>query len=135
MTFVVWNDTYSVNVAEIDQQHQKLLAIMNELYEAMQENNESNVLREILDRLVTYTETHFNTEKEYFDQYGYPNKDEHNKTHTYFKNKISDFRTSFTSGETDLSFEVMTFLKDWLRNHIKGVDKEYSEFFNEKGLK
>ena len=132
MPFVIWNDSYSV---EIDQQHQKLLAIMNELYDAMRENKEKSVLRKILEELVTYTETHFKTEEEYFDLFGYPEKDEQKELHTYFIKKISEFRNSFTRGETDLPLEIMTFLKEWLLDHIKVIDKKYSDFFNENGLK
>jgi len=32
-------------------------------------------------------------------------------------------------------FEIMTFLKEWLLDHIKVIDKKYSDFFNENGLK
>jgi hypothetical protein len=35
MGFTTWNDHYSVNVPEIDEQHKKLIALANQLYDAM----------------------------------------------------------------------------------------------------
>jgi len=33
-----------------------------------------------------------------------------------------------------LSLDVMSFLKEWLVSHIKGIDKDYTQCFNENGL-
>jgi len=52
-----------------------------------------------------------------------------------FVAKVSEFKDGFEKGKLGLSISVMDFLSDWLRNHIKGVDKKYGPFFNEKGLK
>jgi hemerythrin len=49
--------------------------------------------------------------------------------------KVTEFRSGLESGKLSLSLEVMNFLSDWLKNHIKVVDKKYASFFNEKGLK
>ena len=115
MALIKWNDSFSVNVAEIDQQHQKLVSMIN--------------------GLISYTATHFKTEERYFTQFGYPETDSHKKEHAAFVQKVSDFKDGFEEGKLSLSIEVMNFLSDWLQNHIKGTDKKYSQFFNEKGLR
>ena len=135
MPLINWNDSLSVNVAEIDRQHQKLVSMINELNDAMKEGKGKDVLERIVDGLVGYTETHFRTEERYFEQFGYPDAGSHKKEHSAFVQKISDFKESFQAGKLCLSVEVMNFLSDWLRNHIKGTDQEYSAFFNAKGLK
>ncbi|NIR92601.1 MAG: hemerythrin, partial [Gammaproteobacteria bacterium] len=35
MSMINWDDTYSVDIQEIDEQHKCLIQIMNELYVAM----------------------------------------------------------------------------------------------------
>ncbi len=135
MALINWNDGFSVNIAEIDQQHQKIIAMINTLHDAMTLGKGQNVIGKIVDDLISYTETHFKTEEIYFAQFGYPDTDRHKIKHAGFVQKVSDFKDGFEKGKLSLSIEVMTFLSDWWRNHIKGTDKKYSQFFNEKGLR
>lgn len=135
MAFIEWNESLSVNVAVIDGQHQKLIAMINELHEAMSQGKGRTVLGRIVSGLVSYTESHFRTEEKYFDIYGYPEALSHKKEHADFVAKVSEFKDGVEQGKIALSIEIMNFLSDWLRNHIKGVDKKYLSFFNEKGLR
>ena len=134
MALIQWNDSLSVNVAEIDRQHQKLIKMINDLSEAMKEGKGNDILGEILTSLVDYTKTHFKQEETYFDRFGYPDADSHKKIHEAFVTKISEFQAGLEEGSLSLSVRVMVFLSDWLRNHINGIDKKYSSFFNAKGL-
>jgi hemerythrin len=135
MALIQWNDSLSVNVVEIDKQHQKLVGMINELNDAMRQGKGKDALGKIVNGLIIYEGTHFKTEEKYFDQLGYPDAGAHKKEHLDFTVKVSQFNGGLARGEFGLSIEVMSFLSDWLQNHIKGVDKKYGPFFNEKGLK
>lgn len=135
MALITWDDTLSVNVAEIDRQHRKLIEIINELNEAMKAGKGKEVLTRIIGGLASYTVTHFKTEEVYFDRFGYSETDVHKKEHTAFVEKVTDFKKKFETRNLFLTIEVMNFLSDWLKNHIMGTDKNYSQFFNENGLK
>ncbi|MEW6263187.1 MAG: bacteriohemerythrin [Thermodesulfobacteriota bacterium] len=135
MALIDWSGNLSVKVAEIDQQHQKLVAMINEIHEAMKQGRGKNVLGPIINELVNYTKTHFTTEEKYFDQFKYPQADIHKAKHKEFVKKVSEFKAGFDKGSLSLTVEVMNFLKDWLSGHIAGDDKKYGPFFNEKGLK
>jgi hemerythrin len=135
MALVTWNDSLSVNVAEIDQQHRKLIAMINELNDAMKMGKGKDVLGGIVNRMIGYTATHFKTEENYFAQFGYPDTADHKKEHAAFVKKVAGFKEGFEKKELSLTIEVIRFLSDWLRNHIMGTDKKYTRFFNEKGLK
>ena len=135
MALIKWDDSLSVKVTEIDLQHQKLVSMINELNDAMRQGKGKDVLAKIVNGLINYTATHFNKEEKYFDRFGYPERDSHKKEHAAFVQKVSDFQSGFEKGKLSLSVEIMNFLSDWLRKHIKGSDKQYTQFFNEKGLK
>jgi hemerythrin len=49
--------------------------------------------------------------------------------------QVVDIQNKFKAGEAMVSMELMTFLKDWLVNHIQGTDKKYSSFLRGKGVK
>jgi methyl-accepting chemotaxis protein/hemerythrin len=55
-------------------------------------------------------------------------------THKSFVNKVIEFEEKILSGKAAVTMEVMNFLKDWLVKHIKGVDRKYSGFFNDRGV-
>ncbi len=59
MSFMTWNDSYSVGVKTIDQQHAGLFAMVNELHTAMMNGEAKNAVGPLLDKLVKYTLEHF----------------------------------------------------------------------------
>ncbi len=134
MGIIKWEDKMSVKVKEIDEQHKKLVNMINELHEAMLERKSKEALGKIIDGLIEYTDIHFKTEEKYFDKFGYPEADAHKKEHRDFVKKVVDFKKGYDEGKLLLSLDVMNFLKDWLVNHIMGSDQKYSDFFNQHGL-
>ena len=78
---------------------------------------------------------HFATEEKYMQQWNYPGYVHHKGEHTAFVKKVAEFQTKFEVGQAALSIEILTFLKDWVANHINGTDKKYGPFFNKHGLK
>jgi len=133
MAFMSWDDSFSVNVKEIDLQHQKLIDMINEFYSHVGKNS-GQAFRALLDSLVDYTHYHFSTEERYFQRFGYPGAVNHTEMHQEFIDKVSDVGTRLDRGELVISLEMTSFLKDWLTHHIKQVDKAYAQFFNDHGL-
>ena len=63
MSMVAWDDAYSVEIQEIDEQHKCLIEIMNELYTAMANKSNRDLISDVLDKLVDYTKVHFAVEE------------------------------------------------------------------------
>lgn len=55
MALIQWSDSLSVNIAEIDAQHKRLVAMINDLNEAMKQGRGRDVIVRIVDGLVSYT--------------------------------------------------------------------------------
>jgi hemerythrin len=135
MAAINWNSNLSVNVAELDEQHKKLIAVINELNDAMRVGKGRDALGKIVNDLTTYATTHFGAEEEYFVVYRYPEAESQEREHAFFVHKVAEIKEGLKKGKLSITLEAMDFLSNWLKNHIMVVDKKYGPFFNEKGLK
>jgi hemerythrin len=133
MSLVEWSDDLSVQVVEIDEQHKKLVEMLNDLHEAMRAGRARDKLGEILDGLIQYAEYHFSTEEEYFDRLEYPDAEAHKREHRDFVKQVSEFKAGFDRGSVLLSVTVMNFLVDWAKYHIQGIDRSFGPSLNEHG--
>ena len=77
MPIVTWRDEYSVNVAEIDTQHQKLLELVNKLHSAVETRIDKIDLEGLMVELVEFTAIHFSTEEQLMNKYEYPELEKH----------------------------------------------------------
>jgi methyl-accepting chemotaxis protein/hemerythrin len=132
---VEWSDDYSVLVNELDSEHQKLFHLINDLNEAMLQGQSSTVINNIIQGLIDYTEKHFSHEEKILESINYPELAEQKRLHKMFVNKIIDFKDELASGEMLLSVKIIQFLKEWLIKHIMIVDKKYSKYLNDAGIK
>lgn len=130
-----WNPIYSIGVEQYDEQHKRLFAIAQKLYEAMSAGQGRTVLNDIFDELVDYTRTHFASEEALMETYNYPDYVRHRQQHEELTQQVLELREKHRSGQIALSITVMNFLKDWLRNHIHDSDKRYGQFLNTKGVR
>ena len=135
MAFFVWDDSYSVGIKSIDNQHRNLIELTDRLHEAMKMGKGNEVIGGILSSLIEYTVTHFSDEEKLMRTAGYPAYPAHHQIHEDLVRQVKDFQQKFLSGNTLLNVELMTFLKTWLINHIKGEDKKYGPSLIAKGMK
>ncbi len=129
-----WSEKYSVNIREIDDQHKKLISMVNHLNSAMREGKGRDALGKILGDLIEYTRTHFAHEERLMHSNGYPDYVAHKAKHKWLTDKVGDLSKEYNDGKITISLEVMTFLQDWVKNHIMGTDKQYTPFLNGKGI-
>jgi hemerythrin len=137
MALINWDDSLSVKVASVDEQHKKLAGYLNQLHDLMISGKGTNQdeLRKILNGLVAYTQDHFSYEEKHMRQYQYENIAEHIAEHQNFVKEVSDFMTKLNAGNVIISSKILTFLKDWVVKHIKGTDQKYSACFTKNNMK
>ena len=68
----IWNESFSVKVKRCDEDHKKLLAIIQRLHESVINNQGPVDTQAIFAELVDYTETHFKTEEGMLEQTKFP---------------------------------------------------------------
>lgn len=126
MAFVEWKPDYSVGHLEIDQQHRKLVDIINHLHDSMKMGGKPEDLVRIMNDLVNYTRFHFSHEEKLMQQTAYPDLANHQRVHRAMIDQVEKFRREAGSSRTGFSIKLMGFLKNWLTDHIMGTDQKYA---------
>lgn len=134
MPLINWTDDLSVNIKSIDEQHKKLVSLINDLSDAMKVGKGSEIIGSVLGQLADYTKTHFAYEEKLMSTHGYAGFMSQKKEHDEFAKKVNSTLQDFKAGKVVMSVEIMQFLKDWLTGHIKGSDKKYSGHLSSKGV-
>jgi hemerythrin-like metal-binding protein len=135
MALMNWDNSFSVGIPSIDNQHMKLIQMINDLHDSMKSGKGQDVLKKILNDMANYTVNHFNTEELLFKKHGYADTESHIMQHRMFIDKVSEVKKEIESGKPVFTLKLMNFLKDWLQNHILKTDMEYKSFLIEKGVK
>jgi hemerythrin-like metal-binding protein len=130
---VDWKDEYSVGIESIDQQHKKLISLINMLQTTVDYSTGEEFERECLAAVVDYTKTHFVYEEGLMSKYGYPDFEAHKAQHQKMIDKVDDLLAEYEERPERVMKEALDFLKQWLIRHINGTDKQYSEFLLSKG--
>lgn len=131
----VWDESYNVGIEEIDQDHKRLVTLINDLYEAMQDGSGGALLLPIFSALRNYTETHFAREERFIVECDAPDQESHFQEHKQMMAKLAELESRHRSGEAAISLQTLTFLRDWLKNHICVVDQAMAEQLREDTLK
>jgi len=134
MAFVVWKDAYSVGVAELDSQHQKLFGMINALFDAMRLSRADETLAPTFDGLVDYVSEHFAHEEKLMEQCSYPELADQKAAHSCLTTKIAAFKRRFYDGDVAVARDLLSVLKTWLVEHILISDKKYGPHLNRHGI-
>lgn len=121
-----WRQSYETGVSEMDQQHQKLIELMNRLYSAMRDKESRAQIQDVLSEMNTYAEQHFEQEEALLKEKEYPEYESHAAAHQSYRDTLKTLMDD-TDKEQQVQ-EVYTFLRHWWMDHIVGVDKQYGAF-------
>ncbi|HOG19699.1 MAG TPA: bacteriohemerythrin, partial [Salinivirgaceae bacterium] len=121
-------------INEIDEQHSRIITLVNQLYEAFIAERSKKEIREIIKNLSDFSSYHFSTEERYFKQFGYENASEHQQSHNLFTDKLTKFSKAYQAGKSFDIKEFMLFLQSWIIKHFGADDQDFVELFIENGL-
>jgi hemerythrin len=136
MPLMTWTEEMSVGVKSLDDDHKRLIELLNELHDGIQAGQANQALEGVIDGLVRYTRFHFAREEKLFAEAGFPESAAHKAEHDMLSRRALNLQARFENGQSQqLSLEAMEFLKNWLTEHIMGSDQKYGPFLNAKGIR
>jgi hemerythrin-like metal-binding protein len=122
-----WTPSMTVGQAAIDAQHQRLLAQLNKVMDAMIYGVTSEEVASAVTFFKEYVDEHLAYEETYMARRGYKEIEAHEKKHQEFRDTYQTFHDKLVSGTApaDLLMEMEVYLGDWWTGHILHEDKKY----------
>ena len=134
MEKIIWNEKYSVGLAEIDKQHKKLIVMINKLIDSRNVSVRSEIISDTLTDMTNYAMYHFQAEEALMEEHEYPRQDAHHKEHMGFIRKTAELASATVEHEQAVPEELLAYLGNWLIAHILKSDMGYKDFFKDKGI-
>ena len=132
---IEWDDKYSVGISKIDDEHKQFINIINNAIATNEHNDDPEELKKLLHSITMYAINHFSTEETYMIEFNYPEYQYHKEEHHDFSRKVIAYCERVNDGDSQISNEILEYLKRWLINHIQVTDKKYVDCFIRNGLK
>jgi len=120
-----WNDSFETGLPEIDEQHKRLVQLINQLASDWSSLADVEQLNTIFDELTAYAHYHFQTEEAIWHEYlsEDPWEEAHKQVHQKFIKTVLELKSEETSKPLDDVIEdVLKFLSHWLVYHILDSD-------------
>lgn len=123
---IEWSRDLETGYENVDTQHKKLFALVNDLLDACAHGRDTETLQGTLDFLVQYTLQHFRDEEALQLIYRYPEYDRHKREHEDFKKTVGVLVQRFqeSGSSSELSHDVSKFVGAWFLRHIQVKDKQ-----------
>lgn len=130
MALIEWKKEYETGVDRIDFQHRHLVNILNDLLAVpdLEPLQRQTVIASNLHELEQYIKFHFEVEESLMAGAHYKGLEDHKKTHEELRTQVKQHVKRFNEGEKGLETELISFLTNWLVQHIGKVDMAYAPF-------
>jgi len=130
---IKWEKKYSVGIKQIDDEHKKMVDLINEACESAELMEADEATGRLLQHMREYAETHFLTEESFMKKYNFIPTDNHLEKHRLFSDRVEDAIARGKHG-TD-PYKVFQFLRDWFYGHVMVDDKALGKFLRNKGVR
>ncbi len=131
MSYAELGDKLSVGIAELDDDHGKLLALLADLKSALEAGDANEALGRVLAGLKLYINFHFAREEELLVRTNYPAFEAHRREHRAFAAAVEELHRDFQARASEaLPQQVLEFLENWLYEHSLGADRAAADYIN-----
>ncbi len=128
MSYFTWDEDLDVGVEAMNDQHKKLIALMEEVYQKNAAKVGKEGVLQATQTLIDYVIKHFRDEEAYMESINFPGLEAHKQIHRNLLGDLNDLAKKFVaSDDSELSEEFMAFLSLWINTHILAIDNKYHD--------
>lgn len=126
---IIWSSDLETGNEMIDNDHKGIIKLYNQVVNIVEKKQFDKNLVKVLTELTHYSVKHFKNEEDWMLEMNYPDFEEHQMEHKDFVYKIVMFNMSFDDSNEQMFKDILTFLKDWISNHVVSLDKEIVKYY------
>jgi hemerythrin len=137
MPLIEWDESLSIGFDEIDDQHKRWIQIANKLHDVLCCGEQDELLRindTSLAAMIEYARTHFASEEQFMEKINYPGLGAHRRVHAGMVERLRRIEDEVDNGLRPLNTQLMSLLKNWLKEHILKEDKRIGQYAAKNGI-
>ena len=131
MKNIAWDESLSVEVDEIDEDHRRLVDLFNILSNSVAEGESTDYIDAVLEELISCTIWHFRHEERLMMIYKYEALEAHKAEHNKLIESVRALQQKFHEANKQLSNDDIEYLSNWLTEHILGYDMRLGFYLEE----
>ena len=132
MAYFVWAQDMVIDGGAIDEEHRKLVDLLNTLHDATSQGRGREVVGRLLGELIVDTADHLRNEEAAMAAAGFPNLERHKIGHQAFVDELHKLQQRYQQGSISVASQLSSVLRDWLSLHIRRNDKELHDFLRQQ---
>lgn len=122
MAQLEWREEYSVGNAAVDQEHEALIAQINQIYDQLSLPMDTITIETMLSDIQTDISTHFALEELLMQEAGFSEYEAHKQDHERLLDQIHDMMFHFSEDPDSGKELLLNRLSDWFSQHFRGFD-------------
>jgi len=128
---LIWDNSLSVQIEEIDEDHRRLVDLFNLLNRSLADGDSPDYIAALLEELISCTVWHFRHEERLMLKYAYDGLAGHRDEHDELVASARALQQKFLQAGKSLSSEDVEFLEHWVTGHILSSDMAMSDYLCE----
>lgn len=132
---IIWKKEYNVNVLEIDEQYQNLVASFNDLVRLVKRGAAEDDVSSAVERVHSQSQNCFRTEELYFKKLGFGEINRYHNGHTSCLLKLNLFKQSYDQNQPLINLAHVEGIARALLGHVANSHIEFNHFRKENGLR
>lgn len=128
MKWIGWSEQHATGHVGMDRDHEQMAALINQLADAMENNQPKALCSDLLNSFIDLTRTHFLAEEQQMNRHQYPRTREHKALHATLLKDVLAFKIAYDAGETVVFMTLLVILDSWLNRDIMAADKHLADF-------
>ncbi len=127
-----WQLKIETGITQIDDEHRVLVSVYNEILAEFRSGSSQVQLLRGIRAIIRQTQEHFESEEKIMDVSEYPYLPCHSKEHKDLVDRLNRLVVVISDGRQEVDEMVLSFVKEWLVNHILESDVRFGDYVAEQ---